>query len=776
MSKTYYSKKFIYTGLSFNKTALSQEDNEKTDFKNSQNTNYSWYFLTNFKGIKNLKRTNSFQNIHKYFSPNKYSPNYVPISDKNSIIGFNKAPTLRDNLKEINRIIKKKKLKQIKDLNNIFNTILINESKLFRSNLYITGGGLTSLRKNTKSFLSERNKSNDYLFKNIKYKSIYENNNSSFIDNLNINFDTGFNSNSLFNESNLVNDTKKKYRTQYPLLNNSKSMPRLNIKKVDGNNSSTFRNIDKNKDNNINITRMRMEINDAIFNNSKLRGEFAGLQKKMIKFKVFQNIQDGKMKKLLDKEEKHIEKINNKFIKYKDLLEKKYIIYSEKMSSYIDFLILKIKEMKNELIASNKVIKDKNNEIEKITLDIIKKQSELELLVDKRNFLLQIKQKYKNSPSYYEELLIKDSRKLFVGNELLKLEILKHTPNQIIFDFIDSVLEIKRKIKAKILNIDNIKPDFYINSYFFKEQVDPIFNSVDEFINLYNHLKDKSIKYLKKAETEKKSISKIKKQLEENNINKDNYLENEIIEKEKVKRKIIHKNKILIDTYNHYKDNILKKINDIVVKSYNFQNQINLKRFINIDNDLNKKYNLELKKYKYGGILLLKKLIQLITFFKEYKYDKSDYYLNIFDDKKLEMALNVDINEFNDDNITLIDRYLLKLLSKYEKICKYILNKQKMYLLNEKNKEIMMKKKKEINDIKRKEISKEIKNLIQKKKNEEIKKIIEKSNKPIVYIPNKIFFDRHLKRDKIKKKDEKNIELYNKEINLENEFNNLAKY
>ena len=140
------------------------------------------------------------------------------------------------------------------------------------------------------------------------------------------------------------------------------------------------------------------------------------------------------------------------------------------------------------------------------------------------------------------------------------------------------------------------------------------------------------------------------------------------------------------------------------------------------------------------------------------------------------MALNVDINEFNDDNITLIDRYLLKLLSKYEKICKYILNKQKMYLLNEKNKEIMIKKKKEINDIKRKEIAKEIKNLIKKKKNEEIKKIIEKSNKPIVYIPNKIFFDRHLKRDKIKKKDEKKIELYNKEINLENEFNNLAKY
>ena len=185
MSKTNYPKKFIYTGLSFKRTSFSQEDNEKTEVKNKTSKD-SWKFFKTFKEIKNLKRVNSFQNINNILlSPHKSNPNYVPITDKYSILKFNKAPTLGDNKKEINKIIKKKKLKKIEDFNNIFNTILINESKVFRSNLYITGGGLNTFRSNSQSIILDRNQSKENVPQQKKYKSIYQNNNSSSLDRAN---------------------------------------------------------------------------------------------------------------------------------------------------------------------------------------------------------------------------------------------------------------------------------------------------------------------------------------------------------------------------------------------------------------------------------------------------------------------------------------------------------------------------------------------------------------------------------------------------------------
>ena len=784
MSKTNYFKKFIFTGLSFKKTSFSQEDNEKSDFRISKQTKDSWKFFSNLKGMTFLKKNNSVQDIQKmtnYLSPNKNNPNYIPISNKYSIIRFNKAPTLRENKNEIDKIIKNKKHQKKEELSNIFNTILINESRLFRNNIYITGGGINSLRNNSKSIIFDRNKGNEYMTKKIQYNSKFENNSSSQ-EFANINIDTRFNSYSLNNESNILTDTIKnnnRSKTQYPLFKqynpNINYIPKLIIKKYEGD-LSPFRNKNiENSNKSRNITRMRMEINDLIFNNYRLRGEFSNLEKMMIKFKVIQNIQDTKLNNILSKEENEIDKKYNKLISFKNDLENKYIIYSEKMNKYLDFLIDKTNELKTELKYIEKTIEDKYSEIEKLSFEIIKSQNKLESLVDKRNFLLQVKQKYKNPPIYYEELLIKDSKKLVIGNSLFNLDILKHSHNKNIIDFLDSFSDIKRKINENILDINNIESDLYISSNFLKEKLDPIFDSVDDFIHLYSYLKEKSINYLKRAEIEKKSISIMKKEYEENYLNENNYLEKEIYEKEIEKKKIIHKNQILIDTYNYYKDNILKKINNISLKSYNFNIKINQKRFINIDNDLREKYNKQLKKYKYGGILLLKKLIKLIKFYTKFNYDKSDYYLNLFDDKKLEITLNIDITEFNDDNILLIDRYILLLISKYEKICKYILNKHQIYLLDEKNRQIIKRKKDEINNLRRYQISKEIKNLIKKKKIEEINKIIEKSNKSIVYIPNRINCDGHQKKRAQKINKEKIISFIKKNY-LEKEFNDLTKY
>ena len=96
-----------------------------------------------------------------------------------------------------------------------------------------------------------------------------------------------------------------------------------------------------------NITRMRMEINDAIFNNLKFSRDFAKLERKVIKFKALQKLQNKKLKIVFEKKELNLDKKYNILIHLKDTLEKKYIIYSEKMNNYLDFLAIKIKEKEN---------------------------------------------------------------------------------------------------------------------------------------------------------------------------------------------------------------------------------------------------------------------------------------------------------------------------------------------------------------------------------------------------------------------------------------------
>ena len=377
MSKTNYSRKFIQTNLSFNKTSsLYQEDNDKMDYKIKSKTKDSWKFFIHLKNIQNLKRINSLKDINNFLTPNKNNPNFVPISNKYSILKYNKAPTLRQNLKEINKIIKRKKAIKLKDFNNIYNTILINESRSFRNNLYITSGEINSNSKINITLDRNRNRNKNKnisiepLIRNKKFNFIIDNINSFSNDNLIFNNETGINSNSnnkeFNNESNLNYDNK---------INKSKSLPKLNVIKKDTKTIYSFRS------NNNNLTKMRVEINDTIFNNLK-NTDFANLEKKVIKFKVLQKIRNKNLYTFLGKEEYDLDKKYNILIKLRNLIEKNFAIYSEKMYQYLHFLLMKKKEIEAELIIYDKDINEKNKEIEKLILDIIKYQSELESFIN----------------------------------------------------------------------------------------------------------------------------------------------------------------------------------------------------------------------------------------------------------------------------------------------------------------------------------------------------------------------------------------------------------
>ena len=281
------------------------------------------------------------------------------------------------------------------------------------------------------------------------------------------------------------------------------------------------------------ISKMRIMVNDVIFNELKSIKEFSDKENKMIKFRIIQNIQNKQINNLKKNDENNIDNRLNKLIELKNLFEKYSESYSYNMNIYINFLKNKIFEIKDNLQVIDKDIFNKNIEIEKLALKIVRKQNELEYLIEIRNFLLQIKDKYEHkekSPSYYFQLFIKDSKKLLIGNYFLKLKIINHITNKSMTSFMNSVLELKEKIEDnKIFIYDDF--DFNLN-YFKKEKIKPVFESVDEFMKLYNSHMEKNMNYLQEYGYIKKAINRLKDEYEEicvtDNNNK-SLLDDEII-------------------------------------------------------------------------------------------------------------------------------------------------------------------------------------------------------------------------------------------------------
>jgi hypothetical protein len=302
------------------------------------------------------------------------------------------------------------------------------------------------------------------------------------------------------------------------------------------------------------ISKMRIMVNDVIFNELKSIKEFSDKENKMIKFRIIQNIQNKEIKNLKKNDEINLDNRLNKLIELKDLFENHFETYSYNMHYYLNFLKDKLYEIQENLQIIDKDIFNQNMEIEKLALKIVKKQNELESLIEIRNFLLQVKDKYEHkekSPSYYYQLFIKDSKKLLIGNYFLKLKIINHITNKSMTSFMSSVLELKEKIED---NKISIYEDFDFNlNYFKKEKIKPVFESVDEFMKLYNSHMEKNMNYLQEFGYIKKVINRLKDEYEEicvtDNNNK-SLLEDEIIEKQELLETLIKRNEILKKRFN----------------------------------------------------------------------------------------------------------------------------------------------------------------------------------------------------------------------------------
>jgi len=757
MSETYYSKKLKITGLTFKKTGFSQDEKEIKDFV-EQKTNDSWKIFSNSKNFKNKSMSKNYGKILLQKEKTNFIKNRRLFNFR-----FNKAPTLKENQMEINKIIKKKKFKRNKELSNIHNSILINESKSFRKGLYVTASELISKKKNKNK--SRMNRSCDEI--SFKKDSLYKSMSNSSIDN-NTNFNrTGLNFSSSYKkvfDNNENTSLSKSILLKETNNNKLKFLPSL----------SSYKNKNNNKDIN-QISKTQIQMNDFIFNEYKSVQEFSDMEKKMTKFKIVQNAQIKKLNEMKNKTKFTINDKITMIINLKIKLEKNYRKYANELDDYIYYLKDKIFEISTDLQSIDKEIFSKSIELEKIIFKIVKKQNELQYLIEIRNFLQKVKdksEKKEKPPLYYFKLLMQDSNKLYIGNYLLNLKIINQINNKKVASFISSVKETKEIIQER--NID----DIYSNKYYTKrEEVKPIFDSVEEFINVNSLFMEKNLYNLQEFQHTKKEISKLEKEYTE--IEDTTHLVEEIKEKKEIKEKLIQKNELLKERYIYYIEQFKKSRTEIKINPRNKGRNIPLylDYYIDLDQCNREKYIKKLKKLKFNGILLLEKLKNVVKNFFKSDYSTKEFYMNFYDKEKDKLEiLEISNIKFDESNIKLIDGFILKIISIYEDICKYVIGKHYEYMSNKKNSEFLKKRIEEI------EYKKRINNLFEQKRmeiiknNEERKKIIEKSNKPILYISKMKSDHNQLKKSKILKiKSERKIFDFQKNF-LENEFNSFIKY
>ena len=231
--------------------------------------------------------------------------------------------------------------------------------------------------------------------------------------------------------------------------------------------------------------------------------------------------------------------------------------------------------------------------------------------------------------------------------------------------------------------------------------------------------------------------------------------------------------------YIYYIEEIKKSRTEIKINPKNKGRDVPL--YLDYEMDLvqynREKYIKKLKKLKFNGILLLGKLKNVVKNFFKSDYAIKEFYKNFYNKEKDKLeVLEINDIKFDESNIKLIDGFILKIISIYEDICKFVVGKHYEYMSNKKNSEFLKKRMEEI------ELKKRIKNLYEQKRieiiknNEEKKKIIEKSIKSIIYISKMKKDNNQLKKNKILKiKSEKKFVDFQKNF-LENEFNSLIKY
>ena len=680
----------------------------------------------------------------------------------------------------------------------------INSSKLFTNrSLYIpeNDNGRNKIKPLNKL---NKNRSCDDITSNSKYKIINNEDEEKEIEN----FPQINNKENDLKESKIIEDELSENKDFFN--NNSVMMTLLPYipSSIKSNNYSdkfsSFRNNGDNEDiklYNFATEKMRNNIFEAIDAKSRTVSQFTALEKRIIKFKLFQNIHNKKLKKILDSEKFNIDKKYNYLLNLNSVYNNIWSKYRKTINLYLHFLFDKQNDMQANLEIIIKRKRDNENKIEKLMIQAVRKQKDLEDLVKIRNFLLQVKQKLKVQPQYYAPLLHRDSRKIELGNILLRSTV--GTKNSSVIKFLDSfsilnlvqLYEIHpsnstmKLIKKKMNN--SLIPKEFKEKYVFEEHLlndknnyipkkgEKIFDNEEQFLIIYRNLENKNLMLLRQNNDIKNTTANIKREHEgifiEKEDDKQSQIYWDILEKEEKLEKVKEKNKYLEERYksitsvefndnNNYTKKLVQQQQNSSFVDLNFFKMLNYLKLLN--------------HYKYHGFLLLEKLITIIKTFISCKYgnynmERCYHMVGMVD---LENILKTNKKTFNEKNKFMIYDYSLKLIKLYDDICEYVKYRQGIFESNKKNKIYMKKKIEEVQNSRKIKNAREIRQLLDDKRERTIGKILDKWKRPVNRILRKIDdkFNVQLSkryRNKSMEEIEKQRKLY-----LQNEFRNLVCY
>ena len=748
-------KKIKYAYLSKNSLKKNQiSSKEKTSNSFIKITSNSKKYNINTSKISQ-RRVWSCENINFYCNSSKiYS-----------------APGVKKDKKEIKNVLKMQK-NQTK--NNIYNLSKIKENKTYREELNLNGLNSrdnfklcnlnNSIEINDKyerallryKFLKKNiSENSSIIFKNFKKnKNKYSSKNDSFSS-------TNTNYNSKIMQ---VKSTNESYLTK--TNSNSKISTIKSIKYFfNSKKKNNFFDIDYNKNSNNNtiinleMSNMSLEINKICFQeNMNIKNKLSQLGKIILKFNIFKQYQKERLKNILKNDAKFFDgkltllKIN--FKKY-DLI---CINYFSQIKDYISFIKKKAILLNNALEQENRLIFNLYLELEKLVIDNIIKQNELEVLLSIKNFLIQVKNGLYILPIYYNVLLKKKTRKYELAKAIISLKIF--SKNQYVIKFMQSIPEIKQGI------INDLNNNEYLNKK--EREYDNekrIFNNPDEFIDFLGNLENNNINLIKRNIYIKDKINLLKnecKHLNEKNLRQQ--FTDDIKSKEDYLKAIKEENLSLTKICNCYLSqpeksdkNSFKAIKKNYVFDLNFLKKSTYEKLI--------------AKNKKKGIFLLEKLINMLQDFFNCNY--CDYQL-------LEIPEFIEIKKLNSKKIKnldnkLIDKYIISGLKLFENICDFVINKNKELNSKEENKELIYKKKEEI-QIKRKiQNAKDVLLLAEERRINGIKMILKKNSGINSLIKIKMDVNIELK-NKIQKRESLKENLKHKHNFREKEFNFYVNY
>ena len=841
-----------------NNELMYLKENSSEISNNNKNLNHRDSIdLNDFKRIRKVK---SQVNMWNY--PTSYTKDYFLKKNLYSNIGsffsnsvFNESPNWKENKMSIHKIIKQEKLNQIYNIENFHTNvkklnksqIILNNNKNYKTS-NIKGGRNTVWLNNNYS-----NRSCDEISSNIKFDFISDNNNKSNCSTFNTNqiqnscfinnISSVNNSKVIFPElnKNIINNTNKLLSKEIQENQNieDSNFNNISIYKDDNNNINNIEN--KSNGNNIMLTLLphiqtskhsnysqlsyeKKNLNDPVekldlisqnFRNSIIkkfgdkfssRNDIIFYEWDILKLKIFQKMQKENLEKLLKREEYNTDKKICYYLKTQRRFENIWIKYRQNINLYLHFLFDKQNEMKILLDLKIKQKAKLEYQIEKLIIQNVIKQKDLENLVEIRNFLLQVKNKYPKQPPYFNTLLNRDSRKVELGNCILRTFV--KTKNSYVMKFLDSLSSLKvyipnnssiikkssprKSLKNKNQKQININKIYAMHQkknlpYYFHEDLpekdkmceipkndENIFESVEEFLIILNNLKEKNLILLKQNENNRIIEARFTQQKEKLFLNEINtsQIDLDIIEKNKILNNLKNKNNDLNKIYFNLVNHKINEHNSYTEKIIRVKGK---STFIDMSFFKMVNYISLLKQYKYPCTLLLEKLID--TFKKFLACNYFDYNIEkcyqaagykVFDD-----IMNLNKNKIDDENKSLVLDYILILLRIYDDIWMFVKSKQKEYESENQNLKIIKKLKEEIQTHRKIKNAKEMRELLDDKRMDTINKLIEKWEKPIKY-KRKVNVE-YLIRTKNRNKSIGDINK-KKKLYLESEFIDLTHY